>query len=198
MSKKHKQKVKSNKVSKFSAILSNEWVRLMVTSFVATVITVPTTMLIENLKPIDKRIDTHIKEMTSSIIANESAAIANRAMAKAHEAAIKAYDAAANEHASAAQLNDMFVNLAKELTGKTDEATVARVKQDIQDFLLKTLSNYPTKQEVERDRNIIVDKEGGVIYQTRMENGRLTLYAIAPYTNETEVVESASTKETPN
>lgn len=79
----------------------------------------------------------------------------------------------------------LFIDLAKQLTGRVDSETVDRVKKDVIAYLANSLEKYPTKEEFFRENHRYVDKEQGVIWESRMENGNMTIYAVGPYTNET-------------
>lgn len=84
------------------------------------------------------------------------------------------------------QKDSMFIELAQELTGKHDTQTVERVKHDVLSYLSRTLSKYPTREEFAREKHQFIDKVQGVIWESKMENGNMSIYAVAPYTNKAE------------
>ena len=88
------------------------------------------------------------------------------------------------------QKDSMFIELAQELTGKHDTQTVERVKRDVLSYLSKAMEQYPTREEFAREKHRYIDKEKGVIWESKMENGNMSLIAVAPYTNTTEAADS--------
>ena len=88
------------------------------------------------------------------------------------------------------QKDSMFIELAQELTGKHDTQTVERVKHDVLSYLSKTMEQYPTREEFAREKHRYIDKEQGVIWESKMENGNMSIYAVAPYTNKTGAADS--------
>ena len=45
------------------------------------------------------------------------------------------------------------------------------------------MEQYPTREEFAREKHRYIDKEKGVIWESKMENGYMSIYAVAPYTN---------------
>ncbi len=88
------------------------------------------------------------------------------------------------------QKDSMFIELAQELTGKHDTQTVERVKHDVLSYLSKAMEQYPTREEFAREKHRYIDKEQGIIWESKMENGNMSIYAVAPYTNTTEAADS--------
>ena len=88
------------------------------------------------------------------------------------------------------QKDSMFIELAQELTGKHDTQTVERVKHDVLSYLSKAMEQYPTREEFAREKHRYIDKEQGIIWESKMENGNMSLIAVAPYTNTTEAADS--------
>lgn len=90
--------------------------------------------------------------------------------------------------------DSMFIELAQELTGKHDTQTVERVKHDVLSYLSKAMEQYPTREEFAREKHRYIDKVQGVVWESKMENGNMSIYAVAPYTNKTEAADSSNTK----
>ena len=88
------------------------------------------------------------------------------------------------------QKDSMFIELAQELTGKHDTQTVERVKHDVLSYLSKAMEQYPTREEFAREKHRYIDKEQGIIWESKMENGNMSIIAVAPYTNTTEAADS--------
>jgi len=84
--------------------------------------------------------------------------------------------------------DSMFIELAQGLTGKHDTQTVERVKHDVLSYLSKAMEQYPTREEFAREKHRFIDKAQGVIWESRMENGNMSIHAVAPYTNKTDEV----------
>lgn len=89
---------------------------------------------------------------------------------------------------TATQKDTLFIELAKGLTGKTDEQTVEKVKKDVLVYLSRAMEQYPTREEFAREKHRFIDKGSGVIWETKIENGNLSMYAVAAYTNKTDSV----------
>ena len=88
----------------------------------------------------------------------------------------------------ATQKDTLFIELAKELTGKTDEKTVEKVKNDVLAYLSRAMEQYPTREEFAREKHRFIDKGSGVVWETKVENGNMSMYAVAAYTNKTDSV----------
>ena len=88
----------------------------------------------------------------------------------------------------ATQKDTLFIELAKELTGKTDEKTVEKVKNDVLAYLSRAMEQYPTREEFAREKHRFIDKGSGVVWETTVENGNMSMYAVAAYTNKTDSV----------
>ena len=86
--------------------------------------------------------------------------------------------------------DSMFIELAQELTGKHDTQTVERVKHDVLSYLSKAMEQYPTREEFAREKHRYIDKEQGIIWESKMENGNMSIIAVAPCTNTTEAADS--------
>lgn len=84
------------------------------------------------------------------------------------------------------QKDEWFITLAQELTGKVDTQTVERVKKEVVAYLGRALGNYPTRDEFAREKHRYIDKEKGVVWESRMEDGRMFLMAVESYTNQME------------
>lgn len=90
-----------------------------------------------------------------------------------------------NQLKLAGEKDALLIELAKQLTGSVDSETVEQVKKDVISYLANSLENYPTKEEFFREKHRYVDKGQGVIWESRMENGNMTIYAVGAYTNNT-------------
>ena len=90
------------------------------------------------------------------------------------------------------QKDSMFIELAQELTGKHDTQTVERVKHDVLSYLSKAMEQYPTREEFAREKHRYIDKEQGIIWESKMENGNMSIIAVAPYTNTTEAADKGT------
>jgi len=88
------------------------------------------------------------------------------------------------------QKDSMFIELAQGLTGKNDTQTVERVKHDVLSYLSKAMEQYPTREEFAREKHRFIDRAQGVIWESKVENGNMSMYAVAPYTNTTEAADS--------
>ena len=89
---------------------------------------------------------------------------------------------------TATQKDTLFIELAKGLTGKTDEQTVEKVKKDVLAYLSRAMEKYPTREEFAREKHRFIDKGAGVVWETKVENGNLSMYPVAAYTNKTDSV----------
>ena len=84
--------------------------------------------------------------------------------------------------------DDLLIALAERLKGNVDSDTVEEVKRDVIDHLERAMRNYTTKDEFERNKNRMVDKEQGVVTELKMIDGHLCLVPVEPATNETESI----------
>lgn len=78
---------------------------------------------------------------------------------------------------------DFYIKLAEKMTGKVDEETVNKVKSDLIIYLSSAMTNYTTKADFERGKNRHEDKELGIVWEERMENGSLFLVPVSTVTN---------------
>lgn len=97
---------------------------------------------------------------------------------------------------TATQKDALFIELAQELTGKKDTQTVERIKHDVLSYLAKAMNQYPTREEFVREKHRFIDKEQGIIWESKMENGNMVLYAVAPYTNSIHEIQTSSNNPT--
>lgn len=80
--------------------------------------------------------------------------------------------------------------LTQRLTGQSDSQTVERVRSDVLTYLVKALNQYPTREEFAREKHRFIDTQKEVIWETKIENGNMIVYAVAPYTNKTDKAHS--------
>ena len=80
--------------------------------------------------------------------------------------------------------------LTQRLTGQSDSQTVERVRSDVLAYLVKALNQYPTREEFAREKHRFIDIQKEVIWETKIENGNMIVYAVAPYTNKMDKVHS--------
>ena len=145
---------KKNKQSKKNAIFSaRTLVSGAINALVAAVVTVVVSLIVDALKPVDKRIQAQMDHLKLVV-----------------------------------EKDTLIIDVAKRLKGNIDQETVERVKQDVIGYLAKSLEEYPTKEEFFREKHRYIDKEQGLIWESRMENGNMILLPVAPYTNNSEKV----------
>ena len=128
-----------------------------INALITTIITVSLNLFVDKFKSVDPRVEAQLKQL----------------------------DAQINQAETATQRDEMMIALAKRLTGKVDDQTVEMVKQDVMDYLARAMQQYPTKEEFAREKHRFIDKAQGVIWEAKMDNGNMSLLAVAPYTNNT-------------
>lgn len=156
---------------KGNSFLDNKWVVTAINALITTIITVSLTLIVDKFKPVDPRVEAQLKQFDAQV--------------KQADAHIKQFDAQIKQAETATKKDELMIALTKRLTGKVDDQTVEKVKQDVMDYLARAMQQYPTKEEFAREKHRFIDKAQGVIWEAKMDNGNMSLLAVAPYTNNT-------------
>jgi len=90
-----------------------------------------------------------------------------------------------NQLNKAQEKDEWMIELARQTTGNADSQTVARVKSELVSYLGHALTGYPTREEFAREKHRFIDKVKGVVWETKVEDGNMSMYTVGPWTNNT-------------